>query len=66
MSLVLLSKQAGIRIYGLREYITGDFGIASEPKIVIGLGGIEIRMIFRFYKPFNKKLWEIGKHRKLS
>ncbi|TQR16581.1 PLP-dependent aminotransferase family protein [Psychrobacillus vulpis] len=39
--LVLLAKQAGIRVYGLREYVTGGLDSLTEPKIVLGFGGLE-------------------------
>lgn len=38
--LILLAKQAGIRVYGLQDYITGSKDITLEPKIVLGFGGI--------------------------
>jgi len=40
--LVLLAKQAGIRVYGLQEYVTGELDITAHPKIVLGFGGIEM------------------------
>jgi GntR family transcriptional regulator/MocR family aminotransferase len=43
--LVLLAKQAGIRVYGLQEYVTGELDIAAYPKIVLGFGGIEVENI---------------------
>ena len=43
--LVLLAKQAGIRVYGLQEYVTGELDIATYPKIVLGFGGIEVEII---------------------
>ncbi|WP_391118770.1 PLP-dependent aminotransferase family protein [Psychrobacillus sp. L3] len=58
--LVLLSKQAGIRIYGLREYVTGDFGEVSEPQIVLGFGGIDTNDIPSSINTLIK-VWEIRK-----
>ncbi|WP_391206078.1 PLP-dependent aminotransferase family protein [Psychrobacillus sp. L4] len=58
--LVLLSKQAGIRIYALREYITGDFEHASTPKIVLGFGGIDTNDISASINTLIK-VWEIRK-----
>lgn len=40
--LVSLAEQAGIRIYGLREYITAELEGDLDPKLVLGFGGIEI------------------------
>ena len=39
--LIALARQSGIRVYGLREYITGDLENTSDPQIVLGFGGID-------------------------
>ena len=39
--LVFLAKQAGIRVYSLSEYLTGDRPPKEDSKIVLGFGGID-------------------------
>lgn len=39
--LLILAKQAGIRVYSLSEYLTGDRPQKEDSKIVLGFGGID-------------------------
>ncbi|MEI4771968.1 PLP-dependent aminotransferase family protein [Psychrobacillus sp. FJAT-51614] len=60
--LVLLAKNAGIRVYGLREYVTEDKDVSAEPKIVLGFGGIDIEEIPSSINALMNA-WDIKKHR---
>ncbi|WP_313894888.1 PLP-dependent aminotransferase family protein [Psychrobacillus sp.] len=39
--LVLQAKKAGIRVYGVQEYMTGKLAVFTEPKLLLGFGGIK-------------------------
>lgn len=39
--LVLLAKKTGIRVYGVQEYMTGELAPFTEPKLLLGFGGIK-------------------------
>ncbi|MFB5089715.1 PLP-dependent aminotransferase family protein [Psychrobacillus sp. PGGUH221] len=60
--LVLLAKNSGIRVYGLREYATEDTDVATDPKIVLGFGGIDVLEIPSSINALMNA-WDIKKHR---
>lgn len=59
--LVLLAKQAGIRVYGLHEYLTAEVTSREEPKIVLGFGGINVEDIETSINTLMQA-WEIKKN----
>ncbi|MFJ5772537.1 PLP-dependent aminotransferase family protein [Psychrobacillus sp. NPDC093180] len=60
--LIAYAKQAGIRVYGIQEYVSTPDNLFNKPKIVLGFGGIQVEKI----ETSIEQLMEALKIKKLS